>query len=942
MLGTMMYKRREKKIRHYAPIRVVDPTSSLHTAQILPRQGINLVLGNPCLSRRKCSPKAEFQVEINSDFLIIEKITETKNGKRIYHIGQKYDLENWSHHSVVYLGEVIVSITNYDIPEPPSKICVNLLGSLEPNDPIRRVLTVINPNGHECKLEPNQILEVITCEPSWNDWDSGKVESSGFKDKWGDVCRPLKSDLPDVHLLKTRQITICREDVEVDGYIARNRYTLSVNPQLSPDTKKVVKDFLDTFKQPCRQHHFFYSIPKDSEKKLSNLEKGTYLFHRLEMQGECDQIGNEEVGKVERRSLIVNLAVTGHNKKTPKAFNVIDPKERKVDKVRRIVRNPEKQHNVDFYPSKEDYLIELPSPQVLFPNLSSEVKWQTKVEPNHSSQCFVKLTSVSDIHQGEFRFNRWMISASDWRPMDKNDTKFLGSASFWIPGYDKETMARLSCWIKPEIETPYVNPSASRAIVPSSWRRQEKSNVMIEELDDESLETGTSWVRLSEVRRTATKFYPQTPYSPYPPYQKKTITHTDFAQPISNNASKTACHKPAAFVVYNLAHQTTVELKYGQKLVVKMQAPSVILGKDRCKGELWNAGFVPSNNLALSIDKNVTFGIGNLCFQEITISADTTSTHIKNNDGDNHVGTLLLSCSEEKRAIRIFMEMPVDRPITPTTPLPVFKVVKPDHCDEANGENYNFLSAWNHNNAIEVMPSETTIVKMPIVNSDMWRDDKWTIDFKQTAIPEDAWRLLPESLRKGINCESPWYKKYPVLLNNGVCFKPIDQPNVDKILEAIVDTGVQKRFLIGTLTFKTTSKKNRHIATGSGTFSTVINIERTIGVYVTLPQQVKKPYNIVENPIDNKELPVNPGQEFKITLSPQLVELNSREGYVQAKWYLLNYPAFLDYVGENEKDSTWVFMVKKNQAPRRDYLHFTTIGKMSRKFVLDYNEKCSC
>ena len=102
-----------KKTKKYHPVRVVNPLSDNHLVHLHPNQGFMVLVS---------SWVGLVDIDYNSEFFTLADEEQLRDGTKIFHFSQKYDLTQWHRAGSVYLGEVMLV---------GAQICSSLCVSLE-------------------------------------------------------------------------------------------------------------------------------------------------------------------------------------------------------------------------------------------------------------------------------------------------------------------------------------------------------------------------------------------------------------------------------------------------------------------------------------------------------------------------------------------------------------------------------------------------------------------------------------------------------------------------------------------------------------------------------------------------------------------------------------------------------------------------------------------
>lgn len=229
--------------KSYSPVKIVDPIGSpiivLH-----PNQEFVITLN---------SSFGVVDVDIHSHFLEIDS-SAIVSSSRTYLFKQTQDFSRWAKYSKVYLGNVII-ITKSDI----ITICV-FLDTF--NKSASKQITAINPEGHEIKLEKDNLLEVVVYDKNLGDCDYWKA--SIVPGDFGVLLKQVHYDVitPPDKTSSEEFADFCEKMINVDDkYCAYPRSDL------------------------CREHHFWFQYDEESVIMMSNMENGVCDGGKLVFDG---------------------------------------------------------------------------------------------------------------------------------------------------------------------------------------------------------------------------------------------------------------------------------------------------------------------------------------------------------------------------------------------------------------------------------------------------------------------------------------------------------------------------------------------------------------------------------------------------------------------------------------------------------------------------------
>lgn len=213
-----------------SPIRVTSPVSSNHIVSIHPEQDL-VVTFDP--------QKEAISMKSDSDF--IEVIQDSMT---YFKFGQVFNFSDWAKDSKLYLGNIAFD-------KGDNTPIVNLsvvLESLKKNN-----IKVINPRDCQLKIDAEDIIEVIICEPTVNNL----------------LCDIIGGE---------KNLTYVRDfQLSVNGdstaFYSGNRIK-----QLCVDTKESPSliGTLPNYRGVTKEHHFWFKLTKESIKKSKELTSGSY------------------------------------------------------------------------------------------------------------------------------------------------------------------------------------------------------------------------------------------------------------------------------------------------------------------------------------------------------------------------------------------------------------------------------------------------------------------------------------------------------------------------------------------------------------------------------------------------------------------------------------------------------------------------------------------
>ncbi len=291
--------------KKYAPVRISNPGEG-HLVPLLPTQGfiIGLSGDNP-------------EIEYSSSFFELDS-KEIVGNATFYHFSQKYDLGLWSRISRVFLGEIMVlSGTSM------GSLCV-VLDSL--NRSKSSLLTVINPQVNNIKVDASHLLEIVIYDEEYSDaWDCQVM--SGYSG--------LKYEQVQYKKVDSQQFSFSWNEVD-KLYFSYPRSCLC-----GPSPIPV-------------EHHYFFRFDYPSITTIANMSSGTYTGGKIVFEASDNfkilninlNIRDKTKSKLFGASRIINTRKVSD-------MNLFIPTEMKNNK-KRVPKNPSLMKNNIFLRPKTD------------------------------------------------------------------------------------------------------------------------------------------------------------------------------------------------------------------------------------------------------------------------------------------------------------------------------------------------------------------------------------------------------------------------------------------------------------------------------------------------------------------------------------------------------------------------------------------------------------
>lgn len=435
------------KLKKYNPVKVVDPFTDGHAVRLQSCQAFQLILTK--------NSNEFYDVELNSEYLIIEKIERVFNNgieKEIYFISQKYDLSSWAKISNVFLGNVIVSRKQQTESVPVGyQICVYLNCV---NESKQKVVTVINPNNHLIKIEPSSLLEIVIFGKDAGRWSLMSIEEIG--------CYCIRSetvynDIPDVY---DANLTFCPEPRNV---------SFAINPLLEESKFCVTQQELHKAIDKCsKEYHFWVHLDVKSVRKASTTPNGNYSMGNIKFS--CK---NEEdvVVKELFSELMLSLRHSNNNVNSSEYQALRSSVEnwsiRSINPAQNSVLCPNFNENVDIIKGAEFLYVEIPQPSV-YMGKDVEGYWSVDASLENNKKVGLQISELSPRYVNGFMVQRFVVKNSEWWSKLSVTTLFLGHINF---SFNKFKRAPL---------IPYA--SAYKGICIGLWRSTESVEAKISNL----------------------------------------------------------------------------------------------------------------------------------------------------------------------------------------------------------------------------------------------------------------------------------------------------------------------------------------------------------------------------------------------------------------------------------------------------------------------------
>lgn len=331
-----------KPQRKYDPAKVKDPQTQGHAVRLQARQPFLVILSG--LDKG-------WDLKLNSDFLFIEEVVFDYERDQIhFKVAQKYDLQEWSYISHVFLGNAYVEREGGE----KVTLCVYLDCR---NKKKYSVLTVINPKDHLVKMEPHQLLQVALWTEPYVNWSATHNFHMFDEIKYETVINDMR------HVYDKSDVFCCEPR--------------AVDHKVNPEVKSQVEEPKAHAKKVI-EHHYWYRIKKDQLEKAGEYENGCYRVGKLTFR----HFNNPACGTTSF-DIMVSLRNSTREKIDMVLYDAITHRMnqwnmRQYDPHNQIVMYPNVSENIDLKPNQDFFYVELPQPSVYFPVFHDNVFWRAE------------------------------------------------------------------------------------------------------------------------------------------------------------------------------------------------------------------------------------------------------------------------------------------------------------------------------------------------------------------------------------------------------------------------------------------------------------------------------------------------------------------------------------------------------------------------------------
>ena len=937
-------------VKAYRPVRIINPRAELHTVRLMPCQGMRLILSDIDTFCGEKHPGAYYDVQVVSPYLsVLKKESQTTPySALVYEIAQKFNLSPWTKDGHVHLGHIQIRVcqdddhTQYEIHN--SKLCIRLSAASNGSQQV----TVINPVEGHVRLGANELLEVVTFESKWNDWnpDSKASGPTGEKDEW-EGSDKLEFKDQSLRLVRVAKQVIPFDAVRpvVDGttmWKPIKRLPTAVNPRLGEEVRARFQKELEAMGTPVRQHHMWYLLDNDSLKAAYGLKNNDYPLGRLRVTGKAwpDQ---SVVGFTATRTLDVDVQVEA--RKRPASIKVAKTvKEKETEGGDSILKKPmfNPLTNMMFNPGigqqcdfKGDFnwiKVEITQPSVLVSGLPADTRWKFHLEDKNMPEKYLTIEELPDntlmgknVQIAKVKYLGGAV------PEDGKEMKFIGALQMTVDGCDhKDANRRVSFWAVPK---NYKSPSTETYTCTGGKKgytgELERSNVEFEELDSDQDDLGT----FAQVKKfSEIVSYTPTIYSPgkkkesgtacsqagpvYPPYQhvmgnqgnpyiaRAKRNGVGVGKAAVANGGTVRHDDTASVTLYDPTHLGCHSLSVGDRLTIRLSSPYCLLGP-RSQGDSWEAKVVLADGpVQLKVENSVT--VSDKHYQEFVFDIDYSK--LPKTVGNHFLGTVNFQCKVQNRMVRVFCEVAQHQSMAEAAYFrqwantigtaqmeqreKLFNIKPVEINSSESCRRYRYIGKFNHMDGVVVDTTDAVYIKPPKATG--WADGGWTLRIVQKPLSPDVFCKLDPAVKSSIDAMRPWYSDGNVPMW-GNCFMlkaPVaEQPRTGAIVQALRAANKTDRWLIGELVFENTQGDRDMLSKmGIRTLYPGDTIKQSFGLFINL-ESVKRTEKAIEvrDFSDGEVLSVGPGDEIKVTIAATIVPESWKRN-----WYVSGLPDWIE------------------------------------------------
>ncbi len=346
-------------MKKYGVVKIKDPSAEGHTIKLLPFQAFEI-------SFIKRSLTDSFKLSILGKFLVLTETKDTKTSVT-FKVQQKYNMTGWAKFSTTFMGNVVISkMINGVFTE--QRLCVYCTAEQPTKD---NVITVINPDNCLVKIEPHHVIHIVMYDGDSLQWSMENPDSL--------KCVRCETVINDFQGVYDPEALFCPEP---------RSHGLPMNEKLIEHPPEFFSNEVMGCKGFITEYHFWSCLTSSEVAKLNNSPNGSYEIGVISLQGKLPG-----ATRVSFRQMEVMLSVRGDKRKLNlEHFKAIYSlakcwNERSLSYVRHSIFNPRTNEDLDVSESDGWFYLEVPSPQVYFPEFDKENRWTCENIDGTSIQC---------------------------------------------------------------------------------------------------------------------------------------------------------------------------------------------------------------------------------------------------------------------------------------------------------------------------------------------------------------------------------------------------------------------------------------------------------------------------------------------------------------------------------------------------------------------------
>lgn len=325
-------------MKRYGVVKVRNPSTDGHIVRLLPLQAFEVVC-------TKFSATDKFDVVVSGGFLVKTEVVET-DSSITFKIEQKYDVSNWVEISDLFAGNVTL-IRKCEKIDDRVRLCIYCSG-IKSKD---TVVTVVNPDHALVKLEPHQVLQIVTynkeVESKWS------ISNTDLLMK----CVKCETVINDPSNVYDKDSIFCAEPRS--STLKRND-ALHLSGDFLPNEVLGIRSIVET--------HFWFCLPQSEVQRFYAGSDTVHSGGVIQIKEEVDDA--QSLSKME-----LLIAVRSKNKMGIDYFGSINAnarswRDRSLSYSRKCLLCPNLIENLNVSDSESSFYVEIPNPLAYFDDFS--------------------------------------------------------------------------------------------------------------------------------------------------------------------------------------------------------------------------------------------------------------------------------------------------------------------------------------------------------------------------------------------------------------------------------------------------------------------------------------------------------------------------------------------------------------------------------------------